>query len=319
MKKQKFTIIIPVAEGASYSKTLKAIKKLNYTQSKVEVILVFGNHPARQRNLAALKAKGDILYFLDNDSVPDKNNLELINQFMQENKAEVMGGPSLSEKNDSFFQKTAAMALGSFIGSASSRSRYIRTGKPRRSDETELILCNMAVNKKLFLKMKGFNPKLYPNEENEFLNRIKKQRKPIFYHPELTVYRGHRKNLHAFIKQIFTYGRGRGEEVSIRPTDITLFPLISLGLIFYILLLFLIPYGILFIPGLVYGFILIMTSLWGTYTSGRMMTLLLLPLLYFVIHTVYGIGFLSGFLRSRLPLKEKKPKFQYKIKWVQKI
>ncbi|MBU1078608.1 MAG: glycosyltransferase, partial [Spirochaetes bacterium] len=317
--KQKFTIIIPVAKDADYSKTLKAIKKLSYNPSKVELILVFGNHPARQRNLAALKAKGDILYFLDNDSVPGKNNLALINQFMQENRTEVMGGPSLAGEKDSSFQKTASLALGSFIGSAFSRSRYTRTGEPRQSDESELILCNMAVNKKLFLKMKGFNPKLYPNEENEFLNRIKKTGKPIFYHPELVVYRGHRKNLSAFIRQIFTYGRGRGEEVSIHPSDITLFPLISLGFNLYIISLLFISFRPLFIPGLIYSFIIIMASLLKTYTSGRMTTLLLLPLLYFVIHTFYGTGFLFGLIRSIIPVKRKKIKFQYKIKWVQKI
>ncbi len=318
MKKHSFTIIIPVADAAEYRQTLKAIKNFNYSPSKIEIILVFGNQPSRQRNIAAEKAKGDILYFLDNDSIPGKNNLNLINDFFNIKNTGVVGGPSLGKPTDSLFQKSVAQVLASFIGSAKSRSRYMQAGLPRESSELELILCNMAIRKNIFLKHKGFNPILYPNEENELINRIKKTNKKIFYHPDIIIFRSHRKTLFRFIKQIFTYGRGRGEQVVVSFSNLTLFPLISLGFSGYIITLFLFPYPRFFIPGLIYCIIIFYTGIIKSFQN-NIIFIIYLPVLFFIIHTIYGIGFLIGIIKSTLGIKIKKRKFWFKIKCTRKM
>ena len=123
MKKNKeFTIIIPVSKDENCEKSIFAIKKLDYNSNKIEVIFIKGNHPAKQRNIAADQANGEIIYFLDNDSQPDKNNLNILHQFFKENKkAIIAGGPSLTKDNDTVFQKSIGCVLGSLLGSAVSR------------------------------------------------------------------------------------------------------------------------------------------------------------------------------------------------------
>ncbi len=318
MKKYKFTIIIPVAEKEDYDLSLKSIKKLNYPVSNIEIIVVHGNQPSKQRNHAAEKAKGDILYFLDNDSIPAENNLKIINEFFQKNKnAVVIGGPALNKKSDPLFQKAEYIVLGSFIGSSFSRSRYCCIGDIRESNELELILCNMAIRKDVFIKLNGFNTRLYPNEENELMNRIKKRKGKIYYHPDIIIYRSPRNNIFSFIKQIFTYGRGRGEQTMVHISNLTIFPLVSLA--FNLYLVWLLVCRSMLLPGILYAGVILLTSLWKTLIYKNILYIIYLPILYFIIHTLYGIGFLVGIIKSFLKIKIKKDVFWYKIKWIKKI
>ncbi len=307
-----FSIIIPVAPNENYTKTLNAIKKFNYNFNKVEVIIIRGNQPSIQRNIASQKAKNEILYFLDNDSIPGKNNLVILNHLLNQSKdCAVIGGPSLSPENVSLVQKTINQALGSFIGSAYSRSRYASIGSTRESNELELILCNMAIRKNVFRRLKGFNPNLYPNEENELMNRLQKINQKLYYTPDLIVYRDHRNNVLKFIKQIFTYGRGRGEQVSIHWNNLTFFPLASLGFDIYLISLLLIPYPIKFVPLIFYLMLILGISFYKNYKNIQL--LFYLPFIYFIIHSMYGIGFISGLTKSLLKIKTKKEKFWYKM------
>jgi len=322
MKKNiEFTIIIPVAKEENCQKSISAIKKLNYDLNKIEVIFIKGNHPAKQRNIASEQAKGEIIYFLDNDSQPDKNNLNILYKFFQEHKnALIAGGPSLVKEDDTLFQKTIGCALGSIWGSAVSRSRYAQIGKLRLSSESELILCNMAMKKKYFMKMHQFNTNLYPNEENEFVNRLQRQYvDSVYYIPDLVVFRGHRKKLQHFIKQIFTYGRGRAEQVYVNIKDLTLFPLISLGFSIYLLSLFFIPYSIKFIPLIGYLLLIFLISFWKALLNGNFFYIFFLPLNYLIIHIFYGIGFFKGILNFIFKFKREEKKFWYSIQCQQKF
>lgn len=320
MKNYKFSIIIPVAENENYNQSLNAIKKLNYPSSKIEVIIVHGNQPSKQRNLASKQAKGDILYFLNHDSIPDKDNLEMIDKIFRALKnAAVIGGPSLAKNNDTLFQKTIAVAFSSFIGSSFSRSRYAQIGSFRQSNELELILCNMAIRKDIFIKLNGFNTNLYPNEENELINRVQKRKKDIYYHPGIAICRSQRKNFFKLIKQIFTYGRGRGEQTMVHISNLTIFPVISLGFCLYLILLLIFRHKYLAIPGLIYLFIIMIASFIKTIQCKKIVCLLYLPVIFFIIHTFYGTGFIAGIIKSFLKIKTKTRDFWYKIKWIKKI
>lgn len=319
MKYLSFSIIIPVAKDENYSSIKEAIKKIIYPKNKIEIIIIFGNQPSKQRNIAAQKAKGDILYFLDNDSTPSKENLNILNTIFQNPDNVIAGGPSLSKNNDSSFQKTVGNAFGSFIGSAQSRSRYNTIGDQRESNELELILCNMAIRRKTFQKLKGFNPKLYPNEENELINRVKKEKGHILYDPTLKVFRSHRKNLLLFIKQIFIYGRGRGEQVYLNISDLTLFPIISLGFNIYLILLIFYTNIYFFIPAFIYLFIISLASLYISINQKKIISFFLLPVIFFLTHFCYGTGFLFGLIKFLFKIQKRKEKFWYQLKWLKKM
>ncbi|MBN1897385.1 MAG: glycosyltransferase [Spirochaetes bacterium] len=317
-KKPLISIIIPVAPEAGYVTTVSRIRKSTIPKNQYEVIIVFGNQPSVQRNEAVKKSRGDIIYFLDNDSMPDKGNLKRIIQFFRTHKkAAILGGPSLSAHDSTSFEQQAGMALGSFFGSAQSKARYSQTGKARPASEMELILCNMAVKKNIFLKAGMFNKNLYPNEENELINRIKDLVYEVWYDPEFVVYRHHRKNIFQFMKQIFTYGRGRADQFFAQKGKGTVFPIISLGFVIYLLFFS----GFISLPLWSYIILNLSFSFYMMVQAGKV--LLYLPFLFFIIHSFYGLGFLSGlFLKAALLIQGRsfrtapKKSIWYRIQWI---
>ena len=180
----------------------------------VEIIHVSGNRPSLQRNTAARRAKGEILYFLDSDALPDRGNLDRIcSVFSERPEVAVCGGPSLTPEDDSVRQQGFGHVLGSFWGSAWMRSRYRSIGKPRFTSDRELILCNLAFRRDVFLEHNGFDESLYPNEENDLMDRICDSDHRMYYDPRLTVSREQRRGFHSFFRQLFGYGRGRSEQL----------------------------------------------------------------------------------------------------------
>jgi GT2 family glycosyltransferase len=178
-----------------------------------EAVFVEGKNPSLQRNAGVAAARGGLIYFMDDDSiVPDGVLRKAAEQFEADSALAVLGGPELTPEGDSQLQKVFGYIFSSVFAAGSSAARYSSRGKRRESGEKELILCNMFVRKDVFLEYEGFNVKLYPNEENEFLIRVKEGGGRIIYDPELYIYRSKRKSFREFIKQCFGYGRGRAEQ-----------------------------------------------------------------------------------------------------------
>ena len=73
----------------------------------------------------------------------------------------------------------------------------------------------MIVKKNTFVQFNGFNELLYPNEENQFIKRVKKSEGKVYYHPEIKVFRSQRPDIKSYIKQMYTYGLGRGEQIKL--------------------------------------------------------------------------------------------------------
>ena len=300
--KEKISVIIPVLDFKECRVPVEVIKNNKYIE---EIIIVKGKQPSIQRNEATKIARGEILYFLDNDSIPDLNNFERMIKFFELHKdASVIGGPSLMSEDDKGFSFAVGTALSSFLGSAFSSARYNSKGNERLSDEKELILCNMAFKKKIFKEFGMFNTNLYPNEENELLNRIKKNDGEIWYLPNLVVYRGHRRNIFALIKQIFRYGRGRAEEFFIDKK----FPLFAVISLFFDLFLCFSIINFSFLSKIILIFyltILILFSFYKTLSKKKIFLLIYLPIIFFIIHSIYGIGFLWGVIKKIIKSKKK--------------
>ena len=127
----------------------------------------------------------------------------------------VVGGPSVTPEGDSWLQQLFGYALASAFGSGAVNNRYRAYGEPRTTTDKELILCNLAVRRSVFIDLGGFNECLYPNEENEFLERVTSAGYTLLHVPAMFVFRSQRRTLKAFIRQMFSYGRGRGQQTLI--------------------------------------------------------------------------------------------------------
>lgn len=292
-----FSIIIPVKSGG-YVAACEHLKKILPDDARYEILLAEGSAPSRQRNLAVQEATGDILYFLDDDSLISPENLDLCAAAMDDPAVAVVGGPSITPPGDSRLQQLFGAALSSPFGSGAVRNRYRSHGETRETTDKELILCNLAVRRSIFVECGGFNECLYPNEENEFLERVASAGFRLLHNPLMSVYRSQRRTLKAFVRQMFAYGRGRGEQTLIT-SSFSLTSFIPLFFAAYLLVALLgIKYLFLLAPLVVYLCAALASSFLVVCRTRRSFALFLFGI-YPLMHVVNGVGLLWGLLHGK--------------------
>lgn len=291
------SIIIPVKPGG-YVAACEHLKKILADDPRYEILLAEGCAPSRQRNLAAQEASGDILYFLDDDSLIVPKNLALCSESMSDPAVAVVGGPSITPAGDSRLQQLFGDALASAFGSGAVLNRYRAYGEIRVTTDKELILCNLAVRRSVFAELGGFNECLYPNEENEFLERVRSAGFTLLHVPAMRIFRSQRRTLKAFIRQMFSYGRGRGQQTLITSSfSVTSF--IPLFFVAYLVIaLICIKYVLLLLPLVIYLCAAFLSSLCVLRRTGRLLSLLL-PGIYPLMHIVNGVGLLWGLMNGK--------------------
>src|ERR1043166_7694638 len=212
------TVIIPPRPEAVEIDAVRAARALDYPVENLEIILARGKQPSAQRNAALKEATGDLIYFLDDDSVPEPKNLRRIIGHFADPDVKMVGGPATCPADAPALEQPFALVLGSWLAFGPSRARYTPVGTVRQTSEKELILCNLVARREPLLALGGFNEALYPNEENALMDELQKNGGKLIYDPALIVYRRPRHTLKAFCKMLMTYGRGRAEQFRLHPT-----------------------------------------------------------------------------------------------------
>ena len=279
-------------------RALAFLARAGYPAELFEVLVAYGSQPSLQRNLAAAEAKGEFLYFLDDDSRVSPGFLETAVRHYRDPRIAAVGGPSLTPASDSALQRAIGMAFASAVGGGGVRNRYRKIGSARRCGDSELILCNLSFRREIFLSHGGLDARLYPNEENELMDRLLHEGFLLVHDPELAIFRSQRPSYPAYLRQMFGYGRGRGEQtvLSGKLKPVSLAP--SLLLVYTLLLPFL-GRGLFAVPIICYLVLIAGASLLGA-VSGRDPVLLPRLLLVFpTLHLVYGAGVLRGLFRPR--------------------
>ena len=207
------SVIIPVAPGADAGPAIAAVSRTLPRGTTAELMTVTGRHPTRQRNLAAMRARGDALYFLDHDAIAAPGTIARILAGLGRNAVVASGGPNMSARPRNPFEARAGEAIASAAGSPAVADRYRPAGAERDANERSLILCNLAVRRRVFTAAGGFDPRLYPNEENELLNRLLAGNARARHVPDAPVAKPRPASLAAFARESFRYGRGRAEQM----------------------------------------------------------------------------------------------------------
>jgi glycosyltransferase involved in cell wall biosynthesis len=272
-----------------------------------ELIIVEGKNPSFQRNEGVRLAKGGIIYFADNDTVITKGEfLKAETALENDETISVLGGPSLTPAGDSTIQKAFGAVFASPWAAGKSSARYRRAGEKRETDEKELILCNLFVRKEVFDKTGPFREELYPNEENDFLNRAQSAGFKLVYDPDIYVERSQRKTFVKFIKQCFTYGRGRAEQVLIGFGKKDIINTVPAFFVTYLLYLALTgPAAEELMPLLLYAAGTAFFSFRESAAAGGIKMMPLLFIDFILLHVMYGAGFIFGIFRG-IVIREKK-------------
>ncbi|HVY71145.1 MAG TPA: glycosyltransferase [Verrucomicrobiae bacterium] len=211
------TVVIAARPGQEKILAVEASRRFDYPRELLEVIVARGTHPSVQRNRAVREARGELIYFLDDDSVAEPGSLRLAVGVFKDPRVQVVGGPNLCPDDAPPLEQAFAGAMANPLAFFSSSARYRATGETRDSSEKELILCNMMMRRDGFLSAGGFDEALYPNEENALMDDLQKSGGRLIYEPRLVVRRRPRHSLRAFNKMLINYGRGRAEQVRLHP------------------------------------------------------------------------------------------------------
>lgn len=286
------TIVIPTRPGQADVVALTASRALDYPRDLLEIIIARGRQPAVQRNAALKEARGELIYFLDDDSRPLAGNLKRAAALFNRPEVQMAGGPNLCPPDAPAIEQVFAVALSSWLAFGPSRARYDAVGQTRSSSEKELILCNLLARKANLQDLGGFDESLYPNEENALMDEMQKRGAQLIYDPELVVYRRPRPTLKAFCKMLLNYGRGRAEQFRLHPTFGS-----ALNFVPPLFCLYLVLWPVFGLIGLVplgcYAVAVALQTLASAPKKGLYKSVAALPLLV-LTHLLYGLGFWRG-------------------------
>lgn len=292
--KTRVSIIVPVKPGGAVP-ALQGLSRIDYPADLLEIIITEGEQPSAQRNRAAREAHGDILYFLDDDSRTSPDFLNRAVCHYADPAVAAVGGPSLTPDSDSTLQRSIGMALASPMGGGGMRNRYRRTGRARVTGDHELILCNLSFRRELFLALGGLDERLYPNEENELMDRLRRRKSLLVHDPDLAVYRSQRPRYRAFVRQFFNYGRGRAEQTVIS-RSFHLVAFLPALMLLYLASVPFVPNPVYYLPLLWYAGAVVVAACHGALRSREVLALPLLAVIFPTIHLAYGAGLWRGFI-----------------------
>jgi cellulose synthase/poly-beta-1,6-N-acetylglucosamine synthase-like glycosyltransferase len=308
------TIIVPTRPGQTEVLALTACRALDYPREQLEIIIARGRQPAVQRNEALKIARGELIYFLDDDSRPFPGNLRRAISHFSRAEVKMLGGPNLCPPEAPALEQVLAVALGSWLAFGPSRARYAQLGKLRVSSEKELILCNLVARRASLLELGGFDESLYPNEENALMDDLQKNGGQLLYDPDLVVYRRPRPTLKAFCKMLLNYGRGRAEQFRLHPTFGSILNFVPPLFCLYLALLPFFWRGLpirgavaALTPLFVYAWAVSIQTLLSVSNHGFIKSVSALPLLV-LTHLLYGLGFWRGLFTRLGNAREHSPR-----------
>jgi len=319
------SIIIPVKEVNDYlrKETIPAILKQNYQQLEIVILPDRPSNekfvktkiipswpktgPADKRDLGAIKARGKILAFLDDDSYPAEHWLNKAIQVFGQNK-EIAGvcGPTLTPPDNNLRQKASGYVWSSWLGSGGAGTYRCAISHKREVDDYPSV--NLLVRKQDFLAAGGFSSSFWPGEDTKLCHDlVYKLGKKIIYDPKILVYHHRREVFGSHLKQISRYALHRGHFARIMPRTSLRFGYVSpsifvLGLFGGPILIFVLaPLAFLYYLAIILYLIALFFTAYDVFRQeGDFKVALLVIPSIFVTHLVYGVLFIKGFLTPKL-------------------
>lgn len=308
----KFSLVIPVAPERN-AEIIESLKEIDYPKSEFHVVVVRGKNPSENRNKGVEKSRGEIIGFLDDDAIADREMLKKVERFFEiYPEIDIVGGPQLTPSEDKGFAKISGYALSSVFGAWKIANRYSGKNIKLNADETMLTSANLFCKRKVFDRIK-FNPKLYPGEDPDFISKAGKYGFKVAFSPDLVIYHKRRQTLSELARQIYNYGVVRPKKESFAETLKMPFFLVPSLFLFY--LAFLATYLIFnleitgsvvgasgvrsldfffSLPLFIYIGLSILFSFYNSVINRDLKAFSMLPLIYLAIHLSYGFGFIKG-------------------------
>jgi len=300
--KDKFEVL--VFDSMSQDSTLQIVEKYKgYLNLKI-----FKNPKIRQVfafNEGIDRARGDLFMIVSAHSFLKEDFIENgVRTFLQIKKTEPkiagVGGVLINVYENTFGKVVGLMYYSPFSGSRSCWHRR----KPHFSDSVKFG----PFDKGIVVSNGKFDEDFIVGEDDELFSRLRLRGFKFYTNPDMIAYYYPRSSLRGFIKQIFNYGVAKGLLVRKGYRRIEWFypasfwfipPLFFLYELFLILfLLFNFISTLILAPMLLY-FIVDLLASSHLLIKERSPLCLLLPVMYFMLHTILGVGVLAGLILGK--------------------
>lgn len=247
----------------------------------------------------AARAEGRWLCFLDDDTEVPPGYLDrlaaLIGAYPE---VSVFGGGQALHRGAGYFESAVYALLAGYWGGGPFISRFAPASGTAAAGPEQFILCNLAVDNS-FLRGRGltFEGHLSSAEENLLLNRMAAAGARMALSGDLNLVHRRRSGPAAFLRQVFSSGRGRGQITALSPRGFSAFTLLppaalagaALGAAYA-------PALLVAASGIYFAVSLLAAALSAAPPAVKPA---LLPL-YPALHGCYAAGWAAGFLEGLL-------------------
>jgi cellulose synthase/poly-beta-1,6-N-acetylglucosamine synthase-like glycosyltransferase len=258
--------------------------------------------PNIKRMNAARESTADIVALLDDDAFPVPEWLEAAVAHFEDRTIVAVGGPGITPPHDSASQQASGAVYATPLVSAGYVYRYLPG--PKR-DVDDYPSCNLIVRREPFLKYVPECLRYWPGEDTKLcLLLTRGEHGRIVYDPAVAVYHHRRQLFWGHFKQVWNYAVHRGffakryPDTSLRP-QYFIPSLFVLGNVVAIGLLF--GEGVrtaAIFAGILYAACVALAAAAARRTHSASPPLIALGI--YLTHLTYGVGFMTGLLRSEL-------------------
>ena len=246
-------------------------------------------------NVGIKAARGECILKVDCHSHITDNFIENNVKIIEEGE-DVCGGPrpNIIENADNF-SKTLLLVEENMFGSGIADYRKKTTKKYVSS------VFQGMYKKSIFDKIGLLDEKVGRVEDNELHYRIRKNGYKIRYSNDILSYQYTRPTLKRMLKQKYSNGYWIGKVSHVYPKAFSIFHFVPLAFVLAIIFsLCMIPITSIFIILLssVYFLFTILITIMTIINNKFNVTILLMPIILFLIHVYYGIGTLVGLIKG---------------------
>lgn len=194
--------IIVVNDGST-DRTEKIVKLFQKKDKRIKLLSFDKGHSAAfARNRGAEIAKGEILVFVDADQFVKRDFLKRIAKNFQNKKIHALVGKVFGASR-TFIGKCYAARKWLFWITRQNKKQILTKDKPG------VIL---AIKKKVFLNLKGYNEAIFYREDIEFANRCKDKYKVLF-DPQIVIYHYDPEDFRELIRHGKWIGKGLASDI----------------------------------------------------------------------------------------------------------
>ena len=291
---QKFDgeLEIIISDGLSNDGTLDVVQQFQENYKNIKLINNNDQFVPVGFNKALNIANGDIIIRVDGHSILEPDFIKNSIRILDETNASCVGGPTkhysntIIGNNISIAQCSLFGAGGASFRTGISKGKYVNT------------LAFGAYKRAEFLKVGAYDEELIRNQDEELNYRIVKNGGKIWIDPSIKSIYYVRNSILKLFTQYFYYGFYKVRVVQKIKSIFSLRHLVPAIFVLTLILLAVIAiFQKIFWPILFFGGIyLFMNITFSIYESikNQSKSLILLPVIYFIMHLSYGIGFLAG-------------------------